>query len=397
MPSDAPLREHMIPLSVPEISGNERRYLAECLDSNWVSSAGPFVERFERAFAERLGSPGAVAVMNGTAALHLALLVAGVEPDDEVIMPALSFIAPANAIRYVGAWPRWIDVDETYWQLDPALLRSFLERECTSRGGQLFARDSGRRIRAILPVHILGHPVDMDPVLDLARRFDLRVIEDATESLGAKYRGKSVGRLGDVGCFSFNGNKLITTGGGGMIVSDHTDWLDRARYLSTQARDHPHEYIHGEIGYNYRLTNVQAALGCAQIERLDEFIERKRSIAIRYSAAFSAQRGIWLLEEAPWAFSAFWLTTIAVDSSQFGRTSRDLLSVLRAQGIETRSLWQPMNLSKPHFSVTSDCPVAADAYRDGLSLPSSVSLTPAAQDRVIEALRSAVASTATMS
>jgi perosamine synthetase len=237
-----------IPLSVPEINGNEWEYVKECLDSNWVSSAGPFVERFEQMVADYVGTQHAVATVNGTAALHLALLVAGVQPDDEVLVPALTFIAPANAVRYAGAWPVFIDAEPAYWQMDAEKVMNFLEHRCAWANGELRNKNTGRRVRGILPVHILGHPCDMDPIVDLARKFRLVVIEDATESLGALYKERMVGHLGDVACFSFNGNKVITTGGGGMIVTDNEAWAERARYLSTQAKDNPVEYIHNEIG-----------------------------------------------------------------------------------------------------------------------------------------------------
>lgn len=376
-----------IPLCEPEISGSEWTYVRECLDSGWVSSVGRFVTRFEELFAARLRAPGAVAVASGTAALHLALLASGVEPGDEVLLPALTFIAPANAVRYVGAWPRFIDVEPSHWQLDPECVRRFIERDCAWEDGTLVVRSTGRRLRAILPVHILGHPVDMDPLLELTRRFGLVVIEDATESLGATYRGRPVGRIGDIACFSFNGNKLMTTGGGGMIVSDRPDWLDRARYLSTQARDDTLEYVHGAIGYNYRLTNVQAAIGCAQLERIDEFLERKREIARCYADGLAHMKGLTPLGEAPWARSAFWLYTVRIDEAYSGRSSRGLIAELARHGIEARPLWQPLDLSVPHRSSAASCPIALDAHRSGVSLPSSVGLSPTDQARVIDVVR----------
>jgi perosamine synthetase len=266
-----------IPLCVPEIRGNEWDYIKECLDSNWVSSVGAFVDRFEGAVANYVGTEHAVATVSGTAALHIALLVAGVQPDDEVLVPTLSFIAPANAIRYVGAWPVFIDAEPIHWQMDPVKVQGFLENECRSQGGNLINRTTGRRVKAILPVHILGHPCDMDPILEVADRYELITIEDATESLGAQYKKRMAGKLGQIACFSFNGNKLITTGGGGMIVTDNQAWAERARYLTTQAKDDPIEYFHSEIGYNYRLTNIQAAMGVAQMEQIENFINQKKN------------------------------------------------------------------------------------------------------------------------
>ncbi len=253
-----------IPLCVPEIGGNEWAYVKECLDTGWVSSVGLFVDRFERQLADFVGAKFAVATVNGTAALHIALLVAGVRPDDEVLVSTLTFIAPANAIRYAGAWPVFIDAEPRYWQMDPEQVENFIERNCRWAEGILVNRTTGRRVSAVVAVHILGHPVDLDPIVAVCRKYGLAIIEDATESLGARYKGRMVGTLGDIACFSFNGNKLITTGGGGMIVTDNADWARKAKYLTTQAKDDPLEYIHNEIGYNYRLTNLQAAMGCAR-------------------------------------------------------------------------------------------------------------------------------------
>ena len=294
-----------IPLCVPSMGGNEWAYVKECLDINWVSSLGAFVDRFETELAEYVGSKHAVATASGTAALHIALLVAGVEPDDEVLLPALTFIAPANAVRYCQAWPVFIDVEPRFWQLDIDRVARFLEDECVVREGALHNRASGRRVKAVLPVHVLGHPVDMNPLLGLARRYGLAVVEDATESLGARYKDRLVGNLGDIAVFSFNGNKLITTGGGGMIVTDSREWADRARYLTTQAKDDSIEYVHNEVGFNYRLTNVQAAMGCAQLEDIEDRLTAKRAVAEAYRDGLADVEGVTLPEEAPWASSAW--------------------------------------------------------------------------------------------
>lgn len=384
----APIREDTIPLSVPLLRGNEWKYVKECLDTNWVSSVGPYVDRFERMVAEYVGAAHAVATVNGTAALHIALLVAGVRPDDEVLVPALSFIAPANAVRYVGAWPVFVDVEPRYWQMDPARVAEFLERRCQWRDGALYDAHTGRRVKGILPVHILGHPVDMAPVLDAARRYNLVVIEDATESLGTTYREQMVGRLGDLACFSFNGNKVVTTGGGGMIVTDNPEWAERAKHLTTQAKDDPIEYVHNEIGYNYRLTNIQAALGCAQMESLEAYIAAKRRIARAYAEGLDGVPGITLMPEAPWARSIFWMYTVLIDDARYGMDSRALLGRLGQMGIETRPLWQPLHRSPAHRGrQADDCPVAERLHRDALSLPSSVGLTEADQARVIEGVK----------
>jgi perosamine synthetase len=376
-----------IPLSVPHLGGNEWRYVKECLDTNWVSSVGPFVTRLERMMAERSGRAHGVATVNGTAALHVALLVAGVAADEEVLMPALTFIAPANAVRYVGAWPVFIDVEPTHWQLDPAKLADFVHRECDWRGGALWNRTSGRRVRAVLPVDILGHPVDADPILEIARSRELVVIEDATESLGARYKERPAGTLGDLACFSFNGNKVVTAGGGGALVTDNPAWADRARYLTTQAKDDPVEYVHAAVGYNYRLTNIQAAVGVAQLERLDDHVARKRHIARTYAAALAETRGLEPMTEAVWAFSTFWLFTVLVDEWAYGMDSRELRRTLAANGIESRPLWQPLHRGGAHRNSQAYAVEVADTlYRRALSVPSSVGLSEDDQHQVIGAL-----------
>jgi perosamine synthetase len=380
-----------IPLCAPEIRGNEWRYVKECLDGGWVSSVGDYVVRFEKDLARFTGARFGVATSSGTAALHVALLVAGVEPEDEVIVSGLTFIAPANAVRYVGAWPVFIDADPDYWQMDSQKLRDFLQHGCTWRNGALYNRENGRRVRALVPVHILGHPADMDPILEVARRYGLVVIEDATESLGATYRGKAVGHLGDLACFSFNGNKVITTGGGGIILTDREDWAIHARHLTTQAKSDPLEYVHDEVGFNYRLTNIQAAVGVAQLELLADYVAAKRKIAARYREGLAGIRGIELPREATWAESIWWLYTIQVREAEAGISSRALMKVLHEAGIQSRPLWQPLHLSPAHSaSPRLLCPNAAQLHREGLSLPSSVGLLTNDQDRVIDAIVKAV-------
>lgn len=383
----APAPAGNVPLSVPQMGGNEWKYIKECLDTNWVSSVGPHVDRFEHEAAVLIGAKHAVACVNGTAALHVALLVAGVTRDDEVLVPTLTFIAPANAIRYVGAWPAFIDAEPDYWQMDVRKVEEFLVQGCRFDGKELRNRRTGRRVSAILPVHILGQTVDMDPILQMARKFHLVIIEDAAEGLGAKYKGRMAGHLGDIACLSFNGNKIVTTGGGGMILSDNKTWADRARHLTTQARSDPLEYIHDEIGYNYRLTNVLAALGCAQLEKLDEYVAAKRRIASTYVQQLHEIEGLTPMREAPWACSTFWLFTILVDPVRYGISSRELLKKLASAGIQSRPLWQPLHRSPAHASCRVDCPVADDLYSLGLSLPSSAGLTEDAQQRVIDCLR----------
>jgi perosamine synthetase len=387
----APPPAEFIPLIVPEIRGNEWKYVKECLDTNWVSSVGSYVDQFERMTAEQAGTKFAIATVNGTAALHIALLLAGVKANDEVLVSTLTFIAPANAIRYVGAWPVFIDAELKYLQMDAARVVDFLENECRWEKQELRNRRTGRRVKAILPVHILGHPVDMDPIIAIAEKYSLPVIEDATEGLGARYRGKSLGSIGQVGCFSFNGNKILTTGGGGMLVTNDSDWAARARYLTTQAKDDPIEYVHHEVGYNYRLTNLLAAMGCAQMEQLDGFVDAKRQIAKRYQELLASHPGIRLPEEAEWASSTFWMYTVLIDETRSCIDSRRLLRELNAKKIQTRPLWQPIHRSPAHDSSGSPtCPNAEIIHGQAISLPCSVGLSPSAQNQVIEAIASLV-------
>lgn len=380
--------QSMIPLCVPVIRGNEWQYVKQCLDTGWVSSVGSFVDAFERTVADRVGAKYGIATMNGTSALHTALLVAGIRPADEVLVSSMTFIAPANAIRYVGAVPVFIDSEPNFWQMDPKKVGAFLEEGCIWKAGELINRTTGRPVRAILPVHILGHPVEMQPIRELARKYSLTIIEDATESLGATYRETSVGMLGDIACFSFNGNKLITTGGGGMIVTNRSDWANRARALTTQSKSDPLEYIHDEVGYNYRLTNLQAALGMAQMEQLDEYIAAKRAIAARYDHLLRDTPGLRAMPQAPWAKSVFWMYTVMIETDQFGMDSRTLLQELCRRGIQARPLWQPIHRSPAHQgSQFIGSGVVDTLYQKCLSIPCSVNLSTEEQDRVIENIR----------
>jgi perosamine synthetase len=377
-----------IPLSVPEIAGNEWRYVRECLESGWVSSAGSFVERFEREMATYLGTEHAVATVNGTAALHVALKVAGVEPDDEVLVSTLTFIAPVNAVRYCGAHPVFMDSEKASWNIDPAKVVEFLKRECRVKRGRLINRMTGRRIAAILPVHILGHPADLDPILEVARHFAVPVVEDAAESLGALYKGRPIGTFGDIACLSFNGNKIITSGGGGMIITRHAAWARRARHLTTQAKREEIEYRHDEVGYNYRLVNVLAALGLAQLEMLPQFLQRKRDIALRYHDALKGIDGITLMPEAPWARPTFWLYTVLLDRRWFQATRAQVISALGRAGIQARPIWFPIHRQLMYRrNQAYRIEVADDLHRRGVSLPCSVGLSQQAQDRVVRELR----------
>ena len=381
----APAAAGTIPLAVPHLDGREWELVREALDTNWVSSVGPFVDRFEEETAAYVGSRNAVAVASGTAALHVALLLAGVEAGDEVIMPSLTFVAPAFAVRYLGADPVFVDAEPRHWQLDVAKVEEFLRRECRREAdGTVVDIATGRPVRAILPVHVLGHPVDLEPLVALAEEFGLVVVEDAAEALGASYDGRAPGTFGRFGCLSFNGNKIATTGGGGMLLTDDDALADRARYLTTQAKDDPVEYVHGAVGFNYRLSNVLAAIGCAQIESIEKRVASKRSIAGRYEQAFAGVPGLTSPRESPRVRSTFWLWTLLVDERVTGIDSRELLRRLGEDGIQSRPLWQPLHLSRPFADARSyRCETAERLSRQALSLPSSVGLIGDDQERVI--------------
>jgi len=388
-----PSREGTVPLSVPEIGGNEWKYIKECLDTNWVSSAGSYVDRFEVMLAKYSGSKYGVATVSGTAAIHIALLVAGVKADDEVLVSDLTFIAPANAVRYIGAWPVFIDAEPDYWQIDPQKVIDFLDNECRMVDGQLVNKTTGRRIAAVLPVHILGHPCDMDPILEAARKYGLTVVEDATESLGSTYKGRMSGNMGDLACFSFNGNKLITTGGGGMIVTNNQVSAQKARYLTTQAKDDPVEYIHGEIGFNYRLSNIQAAMGVAQMEQIGDFVSKKRAIARAYEKAFNSVDGITTMAAQPDTEPVYWLYTILLPEPTTLENRKRVIRELNESGIGARPLWHPIHSQGPYKECQAyEIDHTERLYQRGISLPSSVGLTDAEQERTIAAVKAAMVS-----
>lgn len=364
-----------IPLSSPHFAGHEVEYLTQCIETGWVAG-GKFIEDFEEMVGSLLGKKRAVATASGTAALHVTLRVIGVEPGDEVIVPTLTFVAPSNAIRYVGAWPVFMDVDPVYWQLDVEKLSDFLEKECIPTSSGLKNRGSGRTVKAVIAVDLLGHPVDMDPILEMGRQYGLTVVEDAAESLGALYREKRAGALAHIACLSFNGNKVITSGAGGMVVTDNDVWADKVKYFIDQAKDDPAQYYHGEIGYNYRITNVHAAIGLAQMERLHDHVAAKRSLAAYYNQRFQRINGITLPAEAVWAKNIYWLYTILVDPDLCGADRRRLMVELQNVGIQTRPLWVPNHLLPAHNQCQAYRITVADGiHQRGLSLPSSVGIT----------------------
>lgn len=378
----------IIPLSEPEISGNEWQYVKECLDSGWVSSAGPFIGQFESAIASYVGAKNAVAVTNGTVGLHLALKLVGVEPGDEVMVSNLTFIASVNVIAYCNAHPVFIDAASDDWQIDPEKVARFLETQCVVRKGQCFNRQTGRRVRAIVPVHILGLACKIQRIVELAKSYGLAVVEDAAEALGVHYRGQHAGISGDVGVFSFNGNKIITTGGGGMLVTANDAYAEYARYLTTQAKDDPVEYVHNEIGYNYRMNNLQAAMGVAQLQRLPEFISRKRAIAEKYDEAFSDDESITLMPRPVDVTPTFWLYTVLLPPETTLAKRKQLLKKLNANGIGARPFWHPAHSLPPYQACQAfEIEHSVRLYERGISLPSSVGLKSADLERCIRVFK----------
>ncbi|HVV11198.1 DegT/DnrJ/EryC1/StrS family aminotransferase [Amycolatopsis sp.] len=358
-----------IPLAVPVLAGNEAEYLNECVRSGFVSSVGAFVSRFEQKFAAAVGVGHAVACASGTAALHVALRLAGAAPSRLVAVSDFTFIASANAASYTGADLMLVDSEPETWNMNTALLHDEVVRRSAA----------GARIPDVIEVvHVLGHPADIEPLLDLRERFGIRIVEDAAESLGASWTGgpaagRQVGTVGDFGCFSFNGNKIITSGGGGMIVSNDEPSAAKAKYLTTQAKESDGDYRHDEIGYNYRLTNIAAALGLAQLERLSKVLDIKRHNAAIYRQLL-AGLPLKCAPVADWANPSYWLHSILLDLNCFGPSV--VADRLREQGIEARKLWPPVHQQKPYSTVARlGAGVADSIYDRGLSLPSSVDLT----------------------
>ncbi|GHF60174.1 dTDP-4-amino-4,6-dideoxygalactose transaminase [Amycolatopsis bartoniae] len=370
----------MIPLVEPVLGERERRYVMEAFDTGYVSSVGPFVDRFEREFADAVSVPHAVACSSGTAALHVAMRLAGAGPGSVVAAPTFTFIASVNAIQYTGADIWLVDSEPGTWNMDTQLIRDEVVRRARL----------GRRIPDIVEVvHVLGHPADIEPVLELKERFGIAVVEDAAEALGATWRtgplgGRQVGSVGDFGCFSFNGNKTITTGGGGMIVGADAQAARRAKSLTTQAREPGVEYWHEEVGYNYRLTNLAAALGTAQLEELPGILRAKHDIAGRYDEWLGGT-AVSCSPHAPWADPSYWMYSVLLPAG--GPAPRQATEALLAEGVQTRPLWPPVHAQKPYVGclrIGGD--VAESVYARGLSLPSSSNLTSADQKHVVRAL-----------
>lgn len=363
--------EGFIALHEPHFGGNEKKYLNECIDTTFVSSVGKFVDRLEETVAEYTGAKKAVVCVNGTNALHMAMILVGVERDDEVITQALTFIATCNAISYTGAHPVFIDVDRDTMGLSPVAMERWLLENAVVKNNICYNKKTNRRIKACIPMHTFGHPVHMDELMDLCKGYHLELVEDAAESIGSFYKGKHTGTFGKIGVISFNGNKTITTGGGGMLLFQDEELGKLAKHITTQAKvPHRWEFVHDHIGYNYRLPNINAALGCAQMEQLERFIASKRETAEKYKSFFVNNPDIEFFTEPDNCRSNYWLNVIIMKDKQ---AQQDLLAYSNDQGVMTRPVWELMNRLPMFKSCQTDALSNTEWFADRVvNIPSSV-------------------------
>jgi aminotransferase in exopolysaccharide biosynthesis len=384
--------DKFIPLSVPSIKGNAWKYVKECLDTEWVSSAGKYVDKFEEDICKFTGAKYAVACVNGTAALHVALRLVEVITGDEVIVPTLTFIAPVNAVKYLEAEPIFMDCDE-FFNLNVQKTTQFIKDETEFKNGFSINKRSGKIIKAIIPVHMYGNAVDLEILLPLCIERNIKIVEDATESLGTFYlkgvfKDRFTGTVGDLGCYSFNGNKMITTGGGGMIVTDNVEYAKKAKYLTTQAKDDEVRYIHNEIGYNYRLTNIQAALGVAQLEQLPHYLKIKHGNYNLYKKGIDEIQGLHLAEIPAYASSNHWMYQLLIDKRVYGKNKEELMQYLFENKIQSRPIWYLNHLQKPYKDCQTYKIEKADKLLEKtLNIPCSVNLKEEDIYRVIEELK----------
>lgn len=374
----------MLLLSGPNMGGNELKYVTECIETGWVSSVGSYVDQFEKMSAEFAGTKYAVATSSGTTALHICLILAGVGQNDMVIAPNITFIATLNSIKYTGASPILIDTDVANWQMDLNLLEDFLNNETEQKGNICFHKQTGKRIPVIMPVHVLGNMCDMDRLLAITKKHNIIIIEDSTEALGSYYKGKHAGSFGLMGTFSYNGNKIITTGGGGMIVTNDEAIAKKAKHLTTQAKSDSFEYMHDEIGYNYRLVNVAAAMGVAQMEQLPKFLERKKEIIAFYRTALLGVGDIKFQEVSDDVNPNWWLPTI------FTTKQKEILKALNESKMQSRPFWVPMNqlpmFKNDIYFNTNDC--SDFVYKHCLSIPCSTNITNTELQGVADKIKS---------
>ena len=378
-----------IPLNIPNLTEVEKSLMLEAFDDGWVSSAGPHVNKFEQKFAEYLGVSHAIACSSGTAALHIALILRGVDRDDEVLVPNLTFVATANAVSYIGATPTFLDIDPMTLGISIVSLKSFIEKYTYFNGTNLINNQTKRRVKAIIPVHMLGTPVDMKPLLSICSKYNLEVVEDATESLGSSYDNKMIGTLSDLACFSFNGNKIITTGGGGMISTNNRDLAIRAKHLTTTAKIDRVFFEHDEVGYNYRLVNLLAALGLGQLSRIHSFVEIKRNNHKKYAGLLRESSGVSLYTAPKNSKSNYWLNLITFDKIIMKDLSlKDLVSFFTSKGIETRPMWTLLNkmpMYKGCFCMPLD--ESKSLHSRSLTIPSSTNLSDQDIEFVVNAIK----------
>ena len=383
--------KYMIPLSIPNFEGNEEKYVNDAVSQGWVSTGGAYITELEKKLESFLNVENVAACQSGTAAIHLGLIEAGVLPGDAVIVPTLTFIAAVNPVKYQFAEPIFMDADDSLC-MDPVKLRTFCEKECEFKDGKLIFNN--RHIKALVVVHVFGNMADMEAIMDIATQYNLIVIEDATEALGTKYttgryKGKFAGTIGDFGAFSFNGNKIITTGGGGAVTAKDSKRVDHLRYLSTQAKDDPHYYIHDEVGYNYRMTNVQAALGVAQMEELPEFIKRKQRNHERYTKLFKDFELGSILQYREGTESNKWLYSFVIDRTKVKASMREIITDLEKKNVQTRAIWGLINEQKPYIDCSCYHMEKAKYYSERvLNIPCSTNITDDEISYVVEQVKS---------
>jgi len=385
------LNREYIPLSVPFLNGNEMKYIKDCIDTEWVSSAGGYVDLFEEKIAKFTGAKFAISCVNGTSALQLSLKLAGVKRGDEVIVPSLTFIAPINAIVYNNALPIFVDSDR-YYNIDIEKTIEFINNETELIDGFTYNKSTKNRISAIIPVHIWGNAAKLDDLVKICNDRKIIIVEDASESLGTiyssgVYSGKHTGTIGALGCLSFNGNKIITAGGGGMILTNNKKLSEKAKYFATQAKDDPIRYIHNEIGYNFRLTNIQAALGVAQIEQINEFLLRKKDIHKEYCSSVNKIKGLSISSTPSYSENNHWLNLLQIDNKDYVYDKDDLMRQLEKKGIQTRPVWYLNHMQKPYINCQNyNIDKAIELVNNSLCLPSSTNLTKENISRVVSAL-----------
>ncbi len=385
----------MIPLSVPNFEGNEEKYVLDAVGQGWVSTGGAYVEKLEREVAEYAKVSGSVACQSGTAALHMSLIECGVENGDEVIVPTLTFIAAVNPVKYLGAYPVFMDCDDSLC-MDPVKLEMFCEEECSLNNGKLIHNCTGRHIKAIIVVHVFGNLADMEKIMDVAGKYHLKVVEDATEAIGTiceygRYKGKMAGTIGDFGAYSFNGNKIITTGGGGMIVGNNIDKLNHLKYMSTQCKDDSHFYVHNEVGFNYRMTNVQAAIGVAQMEELEEFIARKNRNYDIYQKLLNGVEGVSLLPFRKNIRSNKWFYSVMLERKEESDDVKMVIHRIEEMGVQTRPIWGLIHEQKPYLEEVAYKIQKAKYYSERIiNVPCSTNITIDEIEKVCAAIKDAV-------